>query len=85
MIERDSLLDGADLVGTTSLMKTKRNTMSKTVWRVCINYGSGYGWVPVRWAPIFDTKEEALEWARQDHGWESPVDVFDEEWEEDDD
>ena len=53
--------------------------MTKTIWRVYVNYGEGYGWVPVRWAPTFDTKEEALEWVNQDHDWESPVDVDSEE------
>ena len=49
--------------------------MTKKLWRVVLNYGSGYGWVPVNWAPIFDTEEEAHEWMSQDHDWDSPVDV----------
>jgi hypothetical protein len=56
--------------------------MSKTIWRVYVDYGSGYGWVPVRWAPLFDTQEEANEWISGDHDWESPVRAFDEEIEE---
>lgn len=56
--------------------------MSKTIWRVYLNYGSGYGWVPVNWAPVFDTEAEAREWISQDHDWDAPVDVEPEEWEE---
>jgi hypothetical protein len=56
--------------------------MAKTIWRVYVDYGSGYGWVPVNWAPTFDTEEEAREWISRDHGWESPVDVEPEDWEE---
>jgi hypothetical protein len=53
--------------------------MSKKIWRVYVNYGEGYGWVPVNWAPTFDNEEDAREWINQDHGWESPVDI---DWEE---
>jgi hypothetical protein len=50
------------------------------MWRVYVDYGSGYGWVPVSWAPTFKSKTEAEEWAYDDsHDWESPVSVqFDE-------
>jgi hypothetical protein len=58
--------------------------MTKTIWKVYLDYGSGYGWVPVRWAPVFDTEEEAREWAhREDHDWDAPLDVMSEEWEQD--
>ena len=57
--------------------------MTKTRWRVYVNYGSGYGWVPVDWAPKFDTEEEAHEWINDDHDWESPVTAEKEEYEED--
>jgi hypothetical protein len=57
--------------------------MSKTIWRIYVNYGSGYGWVPVNWAPTFDTEEEAHEWINDDHDWESPVTAHQEEVEED--
>ena len=60
--------------------------MSKTIWRVYVDYGSGYGWVPVNWAPTFETKEEAKEWMYDDsHDWESPVRAIEEEVEEDED
>lgn len=59
--------------------------MTKKRWRVYLNYGSGYGWVPVNWAPIFDTEEEAREWIMQDHDWDAPVDIDWEEYEEDED
>lgn len=58
---------------------------TRTIWRVYLNYGSGYGWVPVNWAPVFDTEEEAWEWVRQDHDWDAPVDVDSEEVEIDED
>ena len=46
----------------------------KTIWRVYVDYGSGYGYVPVSWAPTFDTKEEANEWINDpSHDWESSV------------
>ena len=53
--------------------------MSKTIWRIYVDYGSGYGWVPVNWAPTFDTEEEANEWINDDHDWESPVTAHEEE------
>lgn len=56
--------------------------MSKTIWRVYVNYGSGYGWVPVNWAPSFSTEAEANEWISRDHGWESPVEAQEYEIEE---
>jgi len=56
--------------------------MSKTIWRVYVDYGSGYGWVPVNWAPTFETEEEANEWINDDHDWESPVEAIEEEYEE---
>ena len=49
--------------------------MSKKLWRIYVNYGEGYGWVPVNWSPIFDTEEEANEWMNKDYDWESPVRV----------
>jgi hypothetical protein len=52
-------------------MATK--TVTKTVWRVYVDYGSGYGWVPVNWAPTFKTETEAHDWINGDHDWESPV------------
>jgi len=57
--------------------------MSKTIWRIYVNYGEGYGWVPVNWAPVFDTEKEANEWINDDHDWESPVEAIEEEVEED--
>jgi hypothetical protein len=57
--------------------------MSSTIWRVYVNYGEGYGWVPVSWAPTFDTQEEAHEWINEDHDWESPVRAIEQEVEED--
>ena len=56
--------------------------MSKTVWRVYVDYGSGYGWVPVSWVSPFDTEEEANEWINDDHDWESPVRAIEEEVED---
>lgn len=48
----------------------------KTVYKAYIDYGSGYGWVPISWAPTFDTKEEAEAWVQDDkHEWESRVDI----------
>jgi hypothetical protein len=52
---------------------------TKTVWRVYANYGAGYGWVPVNWAPIFDTKEQAWAWVLDGREWDSDIDVQDEE------
>jgi len=60
----------------------KEKQMSKTIWRVYVDYGSGYGWVPVNWAPTFETEEEANEWINDDHDWESPVEAIEEEYEE---
>jgi hypothetical protein len=34
------------------------------------------GWVPVRWAPIFDSKEEADAWISGDHDWDGRVEAF---------
>jgi hypothetical protein len=56
--------------------------MSNTIWRIYVDYGSDYGWVPVNWAPTFDTKEEANEWINDDHDWESPVEAIEEEVED---
>lgn len=56
--------------------------MSKTVWRIYVDYGSGYGWAPVSWVPPFDTEEEANEWINDDHDWESPVRAIEEEVED---
>jgi hypothetical protein len=56
--------------------------MSNTIWRIYVDYGSDYGWVPVSWAPTFDTKEEANEWINGDHDWESPVEAIEEEVED---
>ncbi len=46
---------------------------TKTVWRVYVDYGEGYGWVPVSWVGTFDTEAEAHDWINGDHDWESPV------------
>lgn len=51
---------------------------TKTVWRVYVNYGEGYGWVPVSWVGTFDTKAEADDWINGDHDWESPVEAMEE-------
>jgi hypothetical protein len=51
--------------------------MSKTVWKVFIQYD---GWYRVDWAPTFDTKEEADEWISEvgnDDGWDGPVEAVD--------
>jgi len=62
--------------------------MSKVVWKVYVDYGSGYGWIPVSWSPTFDSEQEANDWINDpDRDWESPVravsvDVEDEEDEE---
>jgi hypothetical protein len=46
------------------------------MWRVYVDYGSGYGWVPVNWAPTFKSKTEAEDWVNDpSHDWESPVSV----------
>jgi len=42
------------------------------------------GWVPVRWAPNFDTREEAEEWMKEDHDWDGQVQVVEIEEEDDD-
>jgi hypothetical protein len=47
--------------------------MSSSVWKVEVDYGSGYGYVPVSWAPTFETEAEAIEWINGDHDWESHV------------
>ncbi len=59
--------------------------MSKSVWNIYVDYGEGYGWVPVRWAPAFETLAEAQEWISGDHDWESPVRAFQDEVEDDED
>lgn len=53
--------------------------MSNAPWRVYIDYGSGYGWVPVNWAPVFDTLDEANRWISGDHDWEARVEAFQDE------
>ena len=58
--------------------------MKNEVWKVYVDYGEGYGWVPVRWAPTFDTQAEANEWISGDHDWESPVRAFPKEVEDED-
>lgn len=55
--------------------------MSKTIWRIYIDYGDC--WVPVQWAPTFNTEEEANNWINDDHDWESPIKAIEEEIEED--
>jgi hypothetical protein len=57
---------------------------TKTVWRVYVNYGEGYGWVPVSWAGTFETKAEADDWINGDHGWEAMVEAQEDEVEVDD-
>jgi hypothetical protein len=57
--------------------------MRNAPWRVYIDYGSGYGWVPVNWAPVFDTLDEANKWISGDHDWEARVEAFQEEEETD--
>ena len=58
----------------------KRGVKVKTIWRVYVDYGSGYGYVPVSWAPTFDTKEEANEWINDpSHDWVSYVRAIEEE------
>jgi hypothetical protein len=58
--------------------------MSSSVWKVEIDYGSGYGYVPVSWAPTFDTKAEAQEWIYDDsHDWESHARPYEVELEDD--
>jgi recombination DNA repair RAD52 pathway protein len=61
----------------------KRGKVMSTVWKVYIDYGSGYGWVPVNWAPTFETESEANEWINGDHGWESSVRAIEMEVEDD--
>ena len=62
--------------------------MSKVVWKVYVDYGSGYGWIPVSWSPTFDSEQEANYWISDpNRDWESSVravsvDVEDEEDEE---
>jgi hypothetical protein len=62
--------------------------MSKVVWKVYVDYGSGYGWIPVSWSPTFDSEQEANDWINEpNRDWESSVravsiDVEDEEDEE---
>jgi hypothetical protein len=37
----------------------------------------GEGWVPLSWAPTFDTEQEANDWINQDHDWDDiHVDVM---------
>jgi hypothetical protein len=63
--------------------------MSKVVWKVYVDYGSGYGWIPVSWSPTFDTEQEANDWINDpEKEWESyakamSVEVEDEEDEPD--
>ena len=46
------------------------------MWRVYVNYGEGYGWVPVNWAPTFTSKTEAEEWINDGtHDWECLVEA----------
>jgi hypothetical protein len=49
-------------------------------YRIYVNDGGGS--LPVMWAPIFDTLEEAQAWVNKDHGWEGRVDVEEFEYEE---
>jgi hypothetical protein len=63
--------------------------MSKVVWKVYVDYGSGYGWIPVSWSPTFDSEQEANDWINDpEKEWESyakamSVEVEDEEDEPD--
>lgn len=46
--------------------------MSKIVWKVYVDYGSGYGWTPVSWSPTFETEQEANDWINDpEKDWES--------------
>jgi hypothetical protein len=62
--------------------------MNKVVWKVYVDYGSGYGWIPVSWSPTFDSEQEANDWINDpEKEWESyakamSVEVEDEEDEE---
>jgi hypothetical protein len=51
---------------------------TKTVWRVYVDYGEGYGWVPVSWVGTFDTEAEAHDWINGDHDWECSVRAMEE-------
>lgn len=57
--------------------------MTKTVWRIYIMFED---WYLVRWAPVFDTEEEAnafiTEVGERD-GWDGRVEAQEEEWDED--
>lgn len=58
--------------------------MNKIVWKVYVDYGSGYGWIPVSWSPTFETEQEANDWINEpDKDWESPVRAVSVEVEED--
>jgi len=48
--------------------------MSDTYYSIEIYYPDT-GWIPVRWAPNFDTEEEAEAWLYQDHDWDGQVQV----------
>jgi hypothetical protein len=57
--------------------------MTKTRWRVYIQYEQ---WYAVDWAPWFDTKEEADAWISKvgnDGGWDGRVEAEEEEYEDD--
>ena len=58
--------------------------MSKVVWKVYVDYGSGYGWIPVSWSPTFDSEQEANDWINDpEKEWESYAKAMSVEVEED--
>lgn len=37
----------------------------------------GEGWIPISWAPVFDTEQEANDWINDpSHDWDIHVDVM---------
>jgi hypothetical protein len=70
---------------TIDLSKKEGNPMlmSSSVWKVEVDYGSGYGWIPVSWSPTFDSEQEANDWINDpDRDWESHVRAYEVEVED---
>lgn len=50
-----------------------------TKWAIYMQYEQ---WVPVNWAPMFDTEKEANDWIAEVNDWDGRVEAFEIEMEE---
>lgn len=55
----------------------------KVKTRYGIEINDGGGWLPVDWAPYFDTEAEAQAWLEGDHEWDGYTQTYSFEVEED--